>query len=239
MFFPSLRKESMRKTWHATAMIKINESRSNKKTKVRNLVSFRIELPQTSAIQINHANNYNNVKINSVMRKSIQATLSRSFWQSPQPWLRYNPTQRRYYAAKSTLPTVELCPEPSCECRPTPEGLDIDRKSHLTKPHYDEHLIISTGTSDWSSRLNEDGDTGAAYEALRFFLNRTGRPDGSRRFGEFYNVGEHLDYQVALLTSPIAHPECPDHELLLPADDKCPQHSIHTHKQRQKLGKAA
>jgi hypothetical protein len=58
----------------------------------------------------------------------------------------------------------------------------------MVKPHYDEHVIISTGTSDWSSRLNEDGETGAAYEALRYFLNVTGRPDGSRRFGEFYNV---------------------------------------------------
>lgn len=58
----------------------------------------------------------------------------------------------------------------------------------MIKPYYDEHVIISTGTSDWSSRLNDDGETGAAYEALRYFLNVTPRPDGSRRFGEFYNV---------------------------------------------------
>lgn len=146
--------------------------------------------PKTSASSrsFSSTNSNANSDILLVMRRSGQAILSRSIRQSTRPWPRY--TQQRHYAKRETptLPTVELCPEPSCECRPTPEGLDIDHVSPMTKPYYDEHVIISTGTSDWSSRLDEDADTGAAYQALRYFLNVTPRPDGSRRFGEFYNV---------------------------------------------------
>ncbi|KAE9974972.1 hypothetical protein EG327_008609 [Venturia inaequalis] len=123
---------------------------------------------------------------------SAQAILSRSIRPHTRPWPRY--TQQLQYAKRqtSTLPTVELCPEPSCECRPTPEGLDIDHVSPMTKPYYDEHVIISTGTSNWTSRLDEDTDTGAAYQAMRYFLNVTPRPDGSRRFGELHNPAQSV-----------------------------------------------
>ncbi|TLD32144.1 hypothetical protein E2P81_ATG07634 [Venturia nashicola] len=121
------------------------------------------------------------------MRPSVRAILSRSNRLCNPSWPRY--TQQRQYVNQETqtLPTVELCPEPSCDCRPTPEGLDIDHVFHMTKPYYDTHVVISTGTSNWNSRLEDETDTGAAYQALRYFLKATPRPDGSRRFGEFYN----------------------------------------------------
>lgn len=152
------------------------------------------------------------------MHRSAQAILSRSIRQYTRTWPQY--TQHRHYAKRETptLPTVELCPEPSCECRPTPEGLDIDHVSPMTKPYYDEHVIISTGTSGWSSRLDEDTDTGAAYQALRYFLNVTPRPDGSRRFGEFYNVRNSI-FWTAVKTNvyATAHSKRPGLKLFLQA----------------------
>jgi (2Fe-2S) ferredoxin len=56
-------------------------------------------------------------------------------------------------------PTVPFCPEPSCECAPTPE-LDIDRSAQLgnTAPFYHQHVVISTGRFDWLSRIEDENE---------------------------------------------------------------------------------
>ncbi|KAI4730828.1 hypothetical protein E4T49_01177 [Aureobasidium sp. EXF-10728] len=59
------------------------------------------------------------------------------------------------------IPTLDECPSPTCQCRETPPGLDIDRESKLngTMPAYAEQVIISTGRTDWKSRIQEDEDS--------------------------------------------------------------------------------
>ncbi|KAK5319499.1 hypothetical protein LTR93_007419 [Exophiala xenobiotica] len=44
-----------------------------------------------------------------------------------------------------------------------PEGLDIDRKQQLngSMSPYTQHLIVSTGRSDWTSRIEDEKDTAA------------------------------------------------------------------------------
>ena len=59
------------------------------------------------------------------------------------------------------ISTVQQCPQPTCTCATTPPGLDIDRNSSLanTRPFYDRHIIVSTRTADWPSRIENSGDT--------------------------------------------------------------------------------
>ena len=76
----------------------------------------------------------------------------------PQQIIRRNsqlsPSQTRPF------PVVETCPPPTCACRATPAGLDIDRDRPLsgTMAPYAQHVVISTGETDWKSRIeDEDG----------------------------------------------------------------------------------
>lgn len=56
------------------------------------------------------------------------------------------------------LPVTPLCPPPRCPCEPAPAGLDIDRTTPLsgTAANYHRHLLISTGKSDWASKIEFD-----------------------------------------------------------------------------------
>lgn len=60
------------------------------------------------------------------------------------------------------FPVVATCPSPTCQCRPTPEGLDIDHKQPLngTMAAYSEHVVISTGRIDWAGRIEDEVDEG-------------------------------------------------------------------------------
>ncbi|KAJ5166467.1 uncharacterized protein N7482_005248 [Penicillium canariense] len=60
------------------------------------------------------------------------------------------------------FPVVKTCPEPSCNCPPTPampEGLPIDHKQPLngTMAAYAQQLLVCTGQRDWTSRIEDDG----------------------------------------------------------------------------------
>ncbi|KAH0372851.1 hypothetical protein KCU65_g951, partial [Aureobasidium melanogenum] len=68
------------------------------------------------------------------------------------------------------IPTIAECPSPTCQCRETPTGLDIDRDSKLngTMPAYAEQVIISTGRSDWKSRIQEDEDSVLVNQMAKF-----------------------------------------------------------------------
>ena len=75
-----------------------------------------------------------------------------------------------------SFPVVEACPSPTCACRDTPQGLDIDQKLPLnnTIPTYTEQVIISTGKGDWPSRIEDDPNSALARE-LRGLLGKGGR----------------------------------------------------------------
>ncbi|TPX10890.1 uncharacterized protein E0L32_008096 [Thyridium curvatum] len=80
--------------------------------------------------------------------------------------------QRRPYSSRKAappFPTVQSCPQPTCECAATPQmpdGLEIDHKGVLNGniTSYYEHVLICTGRTDWPSRIEEEnsGDNLAA-----------------------------------------------------------------------------
>ncbi|KAI9685526.1 MAG: hypothetical protein M1822_004384 [Bathelium mastoideum] len=89
----------------------------------------------------------------------------------------YSGLRKRYFStAKPPFPIVEACPSPTCACRETPTGLDIDQKLPLnnTIARYTEQVIISTGKDDWPSRIEDDTDSALARE-LRGLLGRGGK----------------------------------------------------------------
>jgi len=56
--------------------------------------------------------------------------------------------------------SVPSCPEPTCECAATPSLREpIDRQANIREsaPGYVHHVVISTGKSDWSSRIEDEG----------------------------------------------------------------------------------
>ena len=72
-------------------------------------------------------------------------------------------------------------PTCSCDCSPMPSDLDIDYKRPLTNTvaNHNQHLIISTGKSDWSSKIETEKGFGRMAEAMRSLIGPQ---------GEFYNV---------------------------------------------------
>ncbi|KAF2156267.1 hypothetical protein K461DRAFT_318855 [Myriangium duriaei CBS 260.36] len=94
--------------------------------------------------------------------------------------LRFSRTSRS--ASRISIPTpppfpvVERCPVPTCQCQDMPEKLEIDREAPLngTTAAYAEQILISTGRSDWKSRIDEDDDAVFARQ-LKKYLGRDGK----------------------------------------------------------------
>ena len=57
-----------------------------------------------------------------------------------------------------SVPILETCPAPTCECAEMPK-LDIDHTRNLNNSiaPYKKQILISTGKSNWTSRIEEDG----------------------------------------------------------------------------------
>ncbi|ODM20436.1 hypothetical protein SI65_03489 [Aspergillus cristatus] len=80
------------------------------------------------------------------------------------------------------FPVTKSCPEPSCDCPPTPampEGLPIDYEQPLngTMAAYAQQLLICTGQRDWTSRIEDDGKEegwGNLARGLKKLLGRAG-----------------------------------------------------------------
>lgn len=90
---------------------------------------------------------------------------------------------RRSYASRidvpfapPPVPTIESCPAPTCQCRETPPGLDIEREQGIngSMPTYAEQVLISTGKDDWTSRI-EDDEGSALVRQIKNFLGRNGK----------------------------------------------------------------
>lgn len=82
------------------------------------------------------------------------------------------------------LTTIPTCPSPTCACQELPADLDIDRKLPLsnTMPVYHQHIVIPTGRTDWTSRIEDDEGLGIIKE-LKDMLGPK---------GEFANVSRHF-----------------------------------------------
>jgi hypothetical protein len=74
------------------------------------------------------------------------------------------------------FPVVEFCPSPTCPCRESPAGLDIDRETMLNGSigTYAEQVLIATGRSDWKSRIEEDEDA-VLLQQMKGLLGRGGK----------------------------------------------------------------
>ena len=74
-----------------------------------------------------------------------------------------------------SLPLIPHCPPPSCACAATPD-LDIDRTTPLlnTAPRYSQHLVISTGKSDWASKIEFEPGEGNVAAHVKALLGRGG-----------------------------------------------------------------
>lgn len=97
--------------------------------------------------------------------------------------MRCNLSRTNYRAASRAsipipppFPVIESCPAPSCQCREVPAGLEIDRESPLngTMAAYAEQILISTGRSDWQSKI-EDDESGVFVRQLKKFLGQKGK----------------------------------------------------------------
>ena len=78
--------------------------------------------------------------------------------------------------ATPSFPTIESCPNPTCQCRETPPGLDIEREQPLdgTMAAYAEQVLISTGKSDWPSKIEDETDA-VFLQQMKKFLGRGGK----------------------------------------------------------------
>ena len=80
------------------------------------------------------------------------------------------------------FPVTKTCPEPSCNCPPTPvlpEELPIDHEQALngTMAAYAQQLLVCTGQRDWTSRIENDGENkgwGNLVRGLKSLLGRGG-----------------------------------------------------------------
>ncbi|KAI5287741.1 hypothetical protein KEM54_005774 [Ascosphaera aggregata] len=93
----------------------------------------------------------------------------------------YAPSARRIRVqTPPPFPVLSSCPETQCDCASMPEGLDIDRQQLLngTMAAYSQQVLISTGRSNWTSRIEDDGvdeGWGELTRGLKRLLGRGGR----------------------------------------------------------------
>ena len=60
-----------------------------------------------------------------------------------------------------SIPSIPTCPPSGCPCAAMPEGLAIDhgRNMNGSMPPYAQHVIIKTGRSNWSSKIEDEPHT--------------------------------------------------------------------------------
>lgn len=60
-----------------------------------------------------------------------------------------------------SIPSISTCPPSGCRCAAMPEGLAIDHERQMdgTMPPYAQHVVIRTGRTDWSSKIEDEPDT--------------------------------------------------------------------------------
>ena len=65
------------------------------------------------------------------------------------------------------FPIIPTCPPSTCACAPTPPNLDIDHTLPLanTIAPYNNHFLISTGQTNWPSRIDKSESTWSQFAA--------------------------------------------------------------------------
>jgi hypothetical protein len=122
------------------------------------------------------------------------------------------------------ISTLDECPSPTCQCRETPEGLDIDRESKLngTMPAYALQVVVSTGRTDWKSRIQEDEDSALVNQLAKF----TG-PKG--KFSDVRPLSNTcIMPNLSLTRLLVAISQCIRHQLINPAHSFSRRRTIDT-----------
>ena len=96
---------------------------------------------------------------------------------------------------QSSLPFIPTCPAPQCECAEMPPDLDIDTRPDLygTMAAYSDHVLISTGQSDWKSKIEDERTTASWGELIGNVKDLLGPK------GKLHNVGAPSE----LFTNPV------------------------------------
>lgn len=94
----------------------------------------------------------------------------------PASWLSARYASRISIPTPPAFPVIDVCPAPTCQCGEMPAGLDIDREHNLngTMAAYAEQVLISTGRSDWKSKIDEE-DESVFLRQLRKFMGKGGK----------------------------------------------------------------
>ncbi len=103
--------------------------------------------------------------------------------------------------SSSRFAVVSSCPSPTCLCAETPAGLDIERKQDISTSMapYAQQVLISTGKSDWTSRIEDDGKDepwGDFGRSLKAMLGRGGKYADVCRYVLSSAPGEKKDFGV-------------------------------------------
>lgn len=127
------------------------------------------------------------------------------------------------------FPVTKSCPEPSCNCPPTPnmpEGLPIDHHQTLngTMAAYAQQLLICTDQRDWTSRIENDGENkgwGNLVRGLKRLLGRGGPYLDVCRSIPLFLVRNNSDHVYTKTFSPLimsssAHPLSPPLRITMP-----------------------
>lgn len=132
--------------------------------------------------------------VKNIHQMRLRTTLAQSYarhWSTPTyrsrgpiRQLSSTPTRNSRLRARLEIPppfpVTKKCPEPSCNCPPTPalpEGLPIDHEQALngTMAAYAQQLLVCTGQPDWTSRIENDGEDKGWGHLVRGLKNLLGR----------------------------------------------------------------
>ena len=129
-------------------------------------------------------------------RRLLQSAASPSFKATTKP---RSALASRIAAASArnatSFPVLPECPSPTCSCQPMPAGLDIDHSTTISNniAPYNSHILISTGQSDWTSRI-EDAHKDSSTQPWGQFISQLKTAFG--RKGQY-----HSDTQNVLITA--------------------------------------
>ena len=91
---------------------------------------------------------------------------------------------KRLYASRidipqpvPSVPTINSCPSPTCQCQEMPAGLEIEQDANIngSMAPYAEQVLISTGRSNWISRVEDDNEDGVLLRQMKALLGLKGK----------------------------------------------------------------
>ena len=93
------------------------------------------------------------------------------------------------HKSTASLSILASCPAPTCSCRDTPAGLDIDHKTPIANnvAAYSSHLVVSTGQADWPSRIEDS----AASSELPWAKLTSDLKSAFGRHGRYHSATEN------------------------------------------------